>query len=356
MKTLLFVPKRYSLFDVFKDIFTSQGSEVYTVDYYQFVKKWETKLNAQIFRFPDKYRLKWESYYFERINAYYIEEYNKVKPDIVFVYNNEMILPETMHYFKKKSKVAFFLGDHPFYTPTSRYDLPLLFAADAIFSPDTFWISQLAKMGLKNLHFFNTGIPEDLYFEKELTQEELDQWKRDILYVGLNYTGSWGYKKARFMSHLTEFDLRIYGNKHWKRWFPFFPALEKCFVERDGYIPVEQMNTMFNAAKIIPIDGNPGLQHGLHIRMFEALGAGALPLLEWQNDLTEIFGEGADLPAAKSYDEIKEIAAYYLNNEAARREKVRWMKQIVLERFSIVNNANLIFEALGLKQGVSVSN
>ncbi len=346
MKVLFFVPRRYSLFHRFRQVFTSRGCEVYPVDFFQYVKDWEKKVNVQIFRLPASLRLRWENYYFRRINQYYIEEYGRICPDLIFVYNNEMILPETLAYFRKRSKVAFFMGDHPFYTPTNRYYLSLLLNADAIFAPDTFWISQLSRMGARNIHFLNTGIPEEDYFPKELPAETYENLRSEVLYVGLNYSSSWGYRKAKFLSGFTGFGLQIHGNKHWKQWFAFFPELERCFRERRGYFPAERLNEMFNATRIVPVDGNPGLLHGVHLRMFEALGAGALPLLEWQPDLKKIFGEDAGLPAVKSYDEIPEMAGYYLNNETARQEKVAWMKGVVSEKYSVDKVGALIFDAL----------
>ncbi|MBK7939241.1 MAG: hypothetical protein IPJ82_20145 [Lewinellaceae bacterium] len=83
MKVLLLVPKRYGFHHTFKEMFTYMGGEIHTIDYHHLVKGWQDQINTQAFRLPDKWRLKWESYYFERINKFYIEEYNRLKPDLV---------------------------------------------------------------------------------------------------------------------------------------------------------------------------------------------------------------------------------------------------------------------------------
>lgn len=342
MKVFLLVPSRYGFFHSFKDTFTHLGAEVIPMDYFKVIKGWESNVNTQIFRFPDKIRRRWEAYYFKKINEYYISEYNRLKPDVVFIYNNEMLLPETLEYFKKNSKIGFFLGDSPFYTPTNRHYLSLLFYADAIYTTDSFWIHQFSKMGMKNLNLMYPSIPLHQHHIVELTPEQRQEMQTEVLYIGMSYTDSWGYKKARFLSQFTDFDLKIHGNDDWKRWFRYFPDLEKRFIERTAYISIEKMNLMYNATKIIPIDGNPGLLHAVHWRLMEVLGSGTLPLMEWQNSLTEIFPEGADLPAVKSYDEIKEMTRFYLNNEQARMEKATWMRNHVLEKYSTENNAKLI--------------
>lgn len=348
MKVLFLIPQRYGLFHSLKKAFETINAEVYPVDFYQFISPVEKKFNVQVFRLPDKLRQKWESYYLNKINRHYRKLYDQIKPDLIFIYNNEMLLPETLAYFKKRSKIAFFLGDHPLYTPLNRYFLALLYQADAIFAPDTFWIDQLKKMGLKNLNHFCPGIPEEFYFEKQLQNGDLDKYKSDVLYIGMCYANNWGYKKARFLNQFTDFDLHIYGNKHWKRWFGFFPKLEDHFHLKNAYYSESRMNDMFNATKVIPIDGNPGVIQGVHFRMFEALGAGALPILEWQNDLNTIFPDETDLPAPKTYEEIKEMTRYFLDHESERIDKVLRMKEVIHTRYSPQKNGELIAGALEL--------
>ena len=349
MKVLLLVPKRYSIYQSFVDIFGLMNAEISNIDYFSIVSKLEKRIHAQTYRMPDKWRLKWESHYFKKINEYYIQEFNRIKPDVTFIYNDEMLLPETVQHFKQKgSKIAFFLGDNPLYTHSNRYFIALLFLADAAFAPDSFWVYQIQKMGVKNIYYCQTDVPQNEYFIKKLDHETYEVLKSEVLYVGMSYPNSWGYKKARFLNEFTGYDLKIYGDKHWKKFFRFFPKLEQHFTERTGYISLERMNDMYNATKIIPVDANPGLLNGLHVRMWEALGAGALPILEWQHDLIEIFGEHADLPAVKSFAEIPEMTRFYLENEEERTEKVNWMVRTIHEKYSNEKVMELIKDTLNI--------
>lgn len=348
MKVLFMIPRRYGLFYSLKKAFETQGANVYPVDFYEFIPPFEKKINVQVFRLPDSLRQKWETYYLNKINKKYLEIYDEVQPDLIFIYNNEMLLPQTLAYFKKKSKIAFFLGDHPLYTPLNRYFLALLFQADAIFAPDSFWIDQLKKMGLQNLKHFCPGIPEAFYFEKNTPENQHKETGNDVLYIGMCYANNWGYKKARFLNQFTDFNLQIHGNKHWKRWFPFFPKLEKHFQLKTNYYSEEKMNNLFNATRIMPIDGNPGVIQGVHFRLFEALGAGALPVLEWQDDLRIIFPKSLDLPAPKTYEGIREITDYYLNHEKERRTKVAEMKKAIREKYAPEKNGKLITDTLNM--------
>ncbi len=347
MKVLLLVPKRYGFHQSFRETFEALGGEIHTIDYNHLVKGWQEKINTQMFRFPDKWRLRWESYYYKNINEFYIQEYNRIQPDVVFIYNNELLVPETLAHFKRRSKVGFFLGDCPYYTPTNRHFLPILYYADAIYTYDTFWIEQLTKVGLKNMHYLYPNTPEGSFYEKELPAATYQELKSDVLYVGMCYKTSWGFKKAKFLSCFADFDLQIHGDDSWPKWFAYFPELEKRYRPRNGHISVERLNDMYNATKIAPVDANPGLLNALHWRWVEALGAGALPVMEWQQNVVEIFGD-AEVPAVKVFDEAREVTAFYLNNEDKRLEMVRWMQNLVKERHSIENNANLIAGTMGI--------
>lgn len=352
MKVLLLVPKRYGFHHTFKELFTYMGGEIQTIDYHHLVQGWQEKINTQMYRLPDKYRLKWENYYFERINKFYREEYDRLKPDLVFIYNSELMVPETIQHFKKGgSKVAFFLGDCPYYTPANRHFLPLLFHADAIYTYDSFWVEAMKKLGIKNIHYLYPNLPVNQHFQKKLSPEKYEELKSEVLYVGMCYKTSWGMKKAKFLSCFTEFDLKIHGDDSWPRWFGHYPELKKCYKPRGGgsHITVEKLNDMYNATKFAPVDANPGLLNAIHWRFVEALCSGALPILEWQQNVVEIFGN-ADVPAVKNFEEAPEIVRYYLQHEDKRVEKVQWMRKVMEEKYSIPNNADFITNTLGLRR------
>lgn len=349
MKVLLFVPKKYGFYHTFESVFQAWGAQIHPIDPFVVIKDWEKRVNTQIYRLPNNWRVKWEGHFLRKINQYYLNEFQKVSPDLVFVYNNGFLVPETAAYFKNNgAKLAFYLGDNPFYIPHNRHFLPLLFQADAIFAPDTFWIQQLSKIGISNIHHLLTGVPSHQYFEKELTADQRRELGTEVLYVGMCYKNSWGYKKARFLNHFTGTDLQIHGDLSWERWFEEFPDLRPHFRRRTGYFSIEKINEMYNAAKIIPIDGNPGIQNGIHLRAFEALGAGSLPLMEWHQDMDLVFGNGMQLPAVRSYEEIPAMTAFYLENEDKRRTTVEWMRNTLMEKYSIEQNGALLQKALRL--------
>jgi len=348
-KSLILCPARVSLNRILTSILKEFSGELATFDVKAALGRNRLFVNTKMRRFSYGVRGRWDRYFLKLANELIMSEISRYKPGLVMVYNSEFLLPETCRRIRESSKLVFFLGDSPFYTPQNDYYLACLGHADLVLVPDTFWASQLNTMGLgRTLHFI-PGIDETVYHRLgpgETNSEE----ETDILYAGTSYKNSWGYRKAALMSRLSSFNTRIYGNDAWERWFPFFPELEPLF-RRSEYIPSEKLNRMFNRTKIIPVDGNPSIINGAHLRLLEALAAGALPLIEYRRDVVEeIFRDiGITLPVIKSYNEAGEAAGYWLANDAERLETVEAMRKFFNEKYSAEKNAARIEERLDLQ-------
>lgn len=345
--TLLLCPKKYSLFNSFTKVLREISREVTGFDVRDEISRSQMQVNTQMFRFPNKIRSKWEASFLRKINELILKEFNSVKPDLVFIYNSEYLLPETCAHFKKSARLIFFMGDSPFYTPVNNHYLALLSYGDLVLSPDSFWLEQIRMLGINRTGFLVPSIEKDLYFPIDPASIEKNIEETDILYVGMCYVNSWGYKKALLMNNLTKHNLKIYGGSGWKRWFKYFPDLESKFNLSD-YIETEKLNKMFNRSKLIPVDGNPAIINGIHYRAFEALGAGTLPLIEYRKDVVEIVfkGFGKELPIIYDYTKASDAAAYYINNETERKDLAVKMRDFINEKYSIQNNADLLTDHL----------
>jgi hypothetical protein len=204
--------------------------------------------------------------------------------------------------------------------------------ADYVFAPDSMWVEQLKMIGIKNIYFEILGWDRRHYFPKEPTLEERKKYSSDLLFIGNSYVLNWGYKRTLFLSRFVDMDLKIYGTRHWNRWFSCFPDLKKKFVLIPKPISLELVNIISNCCKIYPVDANPGLINGLHARIFDCIGSGILPIVEYRKDLDRVF-KGIDIPRIYNYNEANELARYYLDNENKREELVKQLRQYVSENF-----------------------
>lgn len=346
-KGLLLCTKKYSLYNSLIDTICELSEEYKGFDIREGLNPLNLKIQTQMFRLPYKIRNKWEYNFLERINTSIVNEINSWDPDLVFVYNSEYLLPETCAKIKEKSKLIFFMGDSPFFTHTNHYYLTCLTYADLILSPDSFWISQLNTLGIHQTSFFIPGVDENSYHPVTDNEKLQNIENLDILYTGASYVTSWGYKKALLMNQFVGFNFKLYGNSAWKRWFRFFPDLELHYNE-SGYIPTEQLNKMFNKTRLIPVDGNPAILNGFHLRLFEALGAGVLPLVEYRKDVEELLfnNSGTMVPLIKDYSKAGDLARYFLQNENERSELAKVLREFILSHYSAALNSQRIIELL----------
>lgn len=333
MKILLITPgSSYSIGKLLENSFSAEGHEVAACDPEKLIPRWKQRLDIQAFRLPYRLRKPWENLFYKDLNKKFRHRFEQEKPDMVMIYNDSMLLPETAQIFKKKARVVFYLGDNPYYTWNKPYFLSLLMEADYIFAPDTMWIEQLKMIGIKNIYFETLGWDKNHYFPKEPTLNERKKYTSDLLFIGNSYTINWGYKRALFLNQFADMDLKIYGSQHWDRWLSYFPELRKKFVLIPGPLGLDQVNTISNCCKLYPVDANPGLLHGLHARIFDCIGSGILPLVEYRKDLERVF-TGIDIPMITHYNEAHEKAQYYLDNENERQELTKQLRQYILTNF-----------------------
>jgi hypothetical protein len=346
-RALLLSPAQYSLSRSLHDILAVIAGEVKIMDIRDSISSRDRRLNSQIFRFPHAVRKHWESHFLSKVNRVVLEMIEGYSPDLVMIYNSEYLVPETCSAIRQKARLVFFMGDSPFYTPQNNYYLSCLQHADLVLSPDTLWEEQLNTMGLNRTLWFIPGVDEKSYFKIRQPEMLQDEKETGVLYVGSCYLNSWGYKKALLMNSFTGFRFSLYGNSAWRRWFPFFPALEEHFTE-GGFIPQERLNRMYNRTRIIPVDGNPGIINGVHLRMFEALAAGALPLIEHRKDVDSRLFRGftGELPVIRDYSHAADTASAYLADEPGRQQLAEAMHGFLIREYSSALNAERLAEAL----------
>ena len=127
MKCMFLSASRYSISNSIVKGFHGNDWEIKVVDFLDFFNKRTNRFMAKTGGVPDKIRKHWAVPYQAFINKKYLEILEEYQPDLVFIYNHQFVEPETIQAFRKKSKIAFILGDNPFYTKASPYDAYLLF-------------------------------------------------------------------------------------------------------------------------------------------------------------------------------------------------------------------------------------
>lgn len=346
MKINLLIPRSLSLSHCFSHGFEKLGCQVKILDYEHSIRRTLVRVNSQIFRFPFVIKNRWYGYYYSKIRDAYQKMIDDNPADLFLVYNSQMLTPEILSYIKSKgSKVVFFMGDSPYYTKTNIYYINLLFQADHIFAPDTYWIQQLHMLGIRNADFLVPGFNPEVFKSVNPTLEHLEKYKTNCVFMGINYDSSIGFKRSYFLTKFAEYGLTIYGGRSWYRWIERFPELKNAFVFKDKFISDQDWNLICNCAKIHPIDANPGFTNGIHIRVFDSIGSGVLPIVEYRSDLDFVFPNEM-LPTIKSYDDIPSITSLYLNDDKLRKSKIDELRAHISSNFSNVQACKKILSVV----------
>jgi hypothetical protein len=346
MKTLLLFPSHYTLHKTVQHGLKKLGHEVLQHDFSSAIKPWQSRINIQMFRLPYSIRHKWSEHYFKIINKRHIEVFDQFLPDVVFIYNNASILPETMKHFKNnKARIIFFMGDCPYFTETNKYYMHILFQADLVVAPDSFWAKQMNLIGINNTMLEFPGFDETLLNFRNPTEEEKKKYDWDAFFVGIGYPESWGYKRALYVSKFAKFNLKAYGNKHWLKWLEFFPELKPKFEVQQVRFTNEDIAIMSKCAKIYPVDANPAILNGMHLRVFDCIASGILPIVEYRVDHDVVFDK-VHLPSVKNYNDAYMIARQFIDNDSLREKTLQELKEYTIEKYSADVTLKRIFDRL----------
>lgn len=332
MKCLLLAPSRYPFIRSIPAGMEASGIDVRMVDYQDF---FQSRVNSRFNNYtslPRKLRRLWEDPYVRRANEEYLRIFREYRPELVFIYNDQLVQPETIAAFKGSARIAFYLGDNPLYTPTNIHNLSILFGSDYTITPDSLWKEQLTRMGVRNVVVDHFGMNEALYHPLEITDAQRTEHAADLVYIGSSSKTNWGYKRARFLNLFSGMDLRAYISGSMERWYAEFPALAAKVHAHDRF-DAGFNNLVYNCGKLAPVEQVPSLFHGIHVRVFDALGAGILPFCEYSKDFVDEFGD-TGAPVIRDYREAEELARHWIAAESERRSVIDRMRARATERYA----------------------
>lgn len=313
--------------------FTDNGWEALHYDIGQEINRLQIKLHNHISKVPFSLRQKWYDYFISGLNRKQLAKFMEFQPDLVIAYNGMLLDPETVRAMQKTAKVCFFLGDSPFFTHQNDYYLSALALADHVLCPDTYWQQQLNTMGIDNTVDFLIGANPDINYRMQVTPEARQSYAADLVFIGINYVTAAGYKRASFLSQFAHLNFRIYISERISRWYNDFPELAAKVVRPYKRLTNQEMNLIMNCCKIYPVDANPGLINGVHLRIFECIGSGILPLAEYRRDIETLFGKSG-IPIIKNYKNAASLAEHFLKNEAEREQINNELRSLVQREYA----------------------
>jgi spore maturation protein CgeB len=173
-------------------------------------------------------------------------------------------------------------------------------------------------------------------------ETEDDNRHVDLVYVG----GKWPYKGINIDSYLipvlerarqSGLDFRVFG---WGEW-----SADIC----SGIVPDDEINGLFNSAKIGPCISEPHTHRwgfDLPERLWKISACGVLPIHDPVPTLRSIL---PDLPMAKCAGSYMELVFHYLEDEPARINLSRKLQREIVTKHSYHNRISRLFADIGWK-------
>ncbi|MBK7377406.1 MAG: glycosyltransferase [Ignavibacteriales bacterium] len=338
MKILTLIPDGYTLLNTIRQSFKKMNHEVINLNYLSFFKVYQNRLITKTIGLPRtvKNKIKIHDIYREKINQRYLHYVYDYKPDLVFVYNDQYLSYETAKEIRKISNLAFILGDNPFFFHNHpSKELGMYLEADYIFSCDSYLTESFRKAGQPRISEIYFGYDPTICYPKQPTVDEKEKYSNDVVMIGRLYPdilSSWTYKRLWFYNQFRNLNIKIYGHG-WHKYKDSFPELMNKVVTPNHYFSFDEMNLIQSCCKVYPVEANPGIINGIHLRVFDCIGTEILPLAEYTKDLESVFKD-VEIPIITDYSKAEEIAKYYIKNDQKREQVKKELKQFVDENYT----------------------
>ena len=242
-----------------------------------------------------------------RFNERLLNEFSRVKPDLVYVIQGRWVSEETIMEFRKTSFVALYLWDMVSLFP----EMESTFSEyNVIYSFDIKDTEKLISKGY-NAKFKPSGYDTSVYFPIKCNKEY------DICFVGAMYPDRVQFLK-KIDSSLPGLKWAVYGEYapirkpiRWVKWR--FSSDFKLFKNRN--IDKTKVNEVYNKSKIVLIVRN-NQENGWSSRLPEIMGTKSFQLTTYfpavENEFTDC------LALYKNERECIAQIQYYLSHEAER--------------------------------------
>lgn len=246
-------------------------------------------------------------------NALALQKAEIYRPDLIFIYNGDILESETVRRFREKSKVAVWMLDGAFRHPDSVAIAP---EVDAYFCFENSDVEKLESFGV-NASFLPQGYDPEVYYPLSLERDI------DILFVGALY----GYpERIRLLTLLAEQLGRQYIIKVYGRYKPIFKnplkwmLREKRNIFMNKNVLPAEVNRLYNRAKVCINIHHAQSVEGANPKVFEICGAGAFQVVDYNPFIASIYPDNEVAMFHSDEDFLYKITESLSTDVSTRRE------------------------------------
>lgn len=263
------------------------------------------------------------------------------KPDLILVFKGWLIKPRTILKIKKilpKTLIFNLNPDNPFNTwhhgNSNSWIINSIPLYDVYFIWGKFLIEPLLRVGVKKVEYLPFGYDSQLHYAVEINNKEKEFYGSDVAFVG-----SWDKEREWWLSHLLDYDLKIWGNS-WEK------ADNKLQIKWQKKAVVgEKFSKVCQAAKINLnfIRKQNGDAHNM--RTFEVPACGGFILSTRTKEQQDFFNEGKEADYFSTPEELRQKIDFYLKNKELRQKIAEaGRKKLLNSGHSYIDRAKKILE------------
>ena len=276
----------------------------------------------------------------DKVGDKLIKKVEEFKPDFVFVVNGFHLNRKAPEKIRKNFgiPVVTYVVDDPLLRGNWMFDLG---GYSHLFVIDDSWMPYLEYFNPENISFL-PQTSDHRVFRPLGIKQDYEVGFSGNLSLRFPNTPS-GFLRAQILNYAVEAGYNVIAAApNISDTFEYFPALKKIKYF-DKYIDHEELNMVYNRAKIILSIHSPQFKHGIAPRVFEAAFAGAFQLVEYKPDIEKLF---PGMPTFKSKKELLDQLKFYLDNDQKRKEIAKKMREIALEKHTFKSRAESILNII----------
>jgi len=247
----------------------------------------------------------------EKINQNLSDFVKDYKPDMMFVLMGDTISSRILKEARQQGVVIANWFHDTVLAPTRKdFVLNISPAYDYFFMIDSEDVLDYVKIGARCVRSIPLACAPEVHKRIHLTEEEQKKYGSEVCFVG-----TLKFDREEVLSHLTDFDLGIWGN-----WIKKNLLLARYY--RGKHFFGNEAVKIFNAADIV-LDinqGNENQRFYVTPRVFEVPACGAFLLTEENPYLSSLYEIGAEIICYKDEKDLKELIKYYLEHPEERRK------------------------------------
>jgi len=231
------------------------------------------------------------------------------RPQLVLVMKGGPVTPGLIRRIKARLDTRFI--NYFFDNPLWMIPFECIEAYDYFFTKDRYALRALEGVGLRNVHYLPLYCVPEFHHPVELTAEETHQFTAPISFVGSCYP-----YRERFLRELAGYPVRLWGYG-WDR------------AEAASVQSMYAGGPVWGRAKLAVYSGSTlSLNHhhpmndivGMNNRTFELAASGACQVVDWKDDLVNLFTPGEEVVAYRNLGELRHQLDYYLAHPAEARD------------------------------------